>query len=59
MRRVVIPIILDAPEESIPQEFIDELGEFVSDCVADFVEDMGVPVDMSITVMRPSMETVQ
>lgn len=59
MRRVVIPVIFEIPGDETPREFIDELGVFISNCVADYVDDMGVPVDMAITVMRPNMETVQ
>ena len=59
MKQIVIPVVLNAVEDDLPRDFIDELGEFISDCVADFIEDCGVPVDMSITVCRPNLETVQ
>ena len=59
MKQLVIPIVLTAVSEDLPRHFIDDLGEFVSDCIADFVEDYGVPVDLSITVCRPDLETVQ
>lgn len=59
MKQTVIPVVLTAVEDDLPRDFVDELGEFISDCVADFVEDYGVPVDMSITVCRPALETVQ
>ena len=59
MRQIVIPVVLTAVEDDLPRDFVDELGEFISACVADFVEDYGVPVDMSISVCRPNLETVQ
>ena len=60
MRQIVIPVVLVSEDgDDLPREFVDELGNFISDCVADFVEDNGVPVDMSISVCRPNMETVQ
>ena len=59
MKQIVIPVVLNAVEDDLPRDFIDDLGEFISDCVADYVEDYGVPVDMSITVCRPALETMQ
>ena len=59
MKQIVIPVVLNAVEDDLPRDFVDELGEFISDCVADFVEDYGVPVDMSISVCRPALETIQ
>jgi hypothetical protein len=59
VKQIIIPVILNAVEEDLPREFVDELGEFISNCVEDFVHDYGVPVDMSISVCRPSLETVQ
>jgi len=59
VKQIVIPVVLTAVEDDLPRDFVDELGEFISDCVADFVEDCGVPVDMSISVCRPNLETVQ
>ena len=59
MKQIVIPVVLTAVEDDLPRDFVDELGEFISDCVADFIEDNGVPVDMSISVCRPNLETVQ
>jgi len=59
VKQIVIPVVLTAVEDDLPRDFVDDLGEFISDCVADFIEDHGVPVDMSISVCRPSLETVQ
>ena len=59
MKRIVIPVILDAVEDDLPREFVDDLGEFISECVEEYVQQHGVPVDMSILVCRPNLETLQ
>lgn len=59
MKQIVIPVILNAVEDDLPRDFVDDLGKYLSDCIADYVEDYGAPVDMSITVCRPALETVQ
>lgn len=59
MRHVVIPVVLDAIEDDLPREFIDDIGEYLGECLADYVEKYGVPVDMSINVCRPKLETIQ
>lgn len=59
MRRIIIPVVFELAGDDVPREFIDEIGEFISDVIADYVEDIGVPVDMAITVMRPNLETMQ
>ena len=59
MKQIILPIILNSVEDDLPREFVDKLGEFISNCVDDFVQDYGVPVDMSISVCRPNLETLQ
>lgn len=48
MKTAVFTLELEAEEDDLPEEFIDDLGAYLADGIEYYFEEFGTPVDTTI-----------
>lgn len=46
MTEVVFRIVL-APEEKLPEDYVEDIGTYLHECLEDFFDEFGSPVEMT------------
>lgn len=46
MNQVVFRLVL-TPEEKLPEDYVEDLGAYISECIEDYFDECGSPVELN------------